>query len=694
MRRFSDTAAREGNPPRDPADPNSNDDRPVAALIGIVEWFQPGDEQHVDDVLADLRAWEVTELRTCIARTDYEATGGPEWCDCLMSHLNGQVQVLPVLALGSTTYLGPSNNGMPHGDPGEYVTFVQKVIQRYEGAFDYVELCGGFNGAGGWTCEPEMQAVAIAEMLLQAANAAREHGRRVVLGGVAPQKLDSLRFLARCGVLEAVDVVGIRAFPGLAGSDWPGWRTAIDRIRTVLSEAGSRAGVWITETGYPTAGHSLARQMDAFLAALEAPVDRVYWCTARDSHHAPQLNDAASVDEQDRHFGLKTATGQHKMLSRIWAEHGLEGLYRLQRQSRRLPQPSTRRYTLITGGAGFIGSNLAHRLLSAGRNVMVLDNLSRPGVERNLEWLHAIHTDRLIVELADIRNSAAVHRAVQKAEQIFDFSAQVAVTTSLTDPVQDFEVNARGTLNLLEAIRAAQRPIPLVYTSTNKVYGGLHDVRLRAFGDRYEPVSRCLRLQGIGEQRSLDFHSPYGCSKGTADQYVLDYARTMGLSAVVFRMSCIYGPRQFGTEDQGWVAHFLIRAMQALPITVYGDGRQVRDLLFVEDLLDAFELAQTHMSRISGQAFNIGGGPARTVSLLELLRLIGELTGQLPLTRHEDWRPADQKYYVSNTLKYQRATGWCPRVGVEEGVRRLYEWLSRAHLPVPAARPAECAVRQ
>ena len=335
-----------------------------------------------------------------------------------------------------------------------------------------------------------------------------------------------------------------------------------------------------------------------------------------------------------------------------------------------------RRRVLITGGSGFIGTNLAHRLLSAGRPVLLFDSLARPGVEQNLRWLHDTHGKLVDVVVADVRDPAALRHAVSQCSEIFHFAAQVAVTTSLTDPVEDFDINARGTLNLLEAIRAEAREIPLLFTSTNKVYGGLEDVGLRRRNLRYEPTDPSLRQTGVSENRPLDFHSPYGCSKGTADQYVLDYARTFGLPAVVFRMSCIYGPHQFGTEDQGWVAHFLIRALEGQPITLYGDGRQVRDILFVEDLVDGFLLALKRMDVEAGNAFNVGGGPSNTVSLLELLDLIGELLGHKPEVSFEGWRTGDQRYYVSDTGKFERATGWKPRVSVQEGLERLVQWLN------------------
>jgi CDP-paratose 2-epimerase len=347
---------------------------------------------------------------------------------------------------------------------------------------------------------------------------------------------------------------------------------------------------------------------------------------------------------------------------------------------------------LITGGAGFIGTNVADYHLSQGQRVLLYDNLSRPGVELNLAWLRAKHGGLVQIEQADIQDLKKLRQAVQHASKVYHFAAQVAVTTSLESPLHDFEVNALGTLNLLEALRELRQPPPLIFTSTNKVYGALDDVRLRSMETRYEPAHRTLREHGFDERRPLDFHSPYGCSKGAAEQYVLDYARTFRLPAVVFRMSCIYGPHQFGTEDQGWVAHFLIRALKGRPITLYGDGRQVRDILFVEDLVEAFGRAHQHMASISGQAFNIGGGSARAISLLELVNQITELEGTAPQVRFDQWRPADQQFYVSDIRKFSRATGWKPMVQVREGLERLWHWLRESEAPfAPVVVPAGIA---
>jgi CDP-paratose 2-epimerase len=332
--------------------------------------------------------------------------------------------------------------------------------------------------------------------------------------------------------------------------------------------------------------------------------------------------------------------------------------------------------TLITGGAGFIGSNLAHRLLTMGRRVRILDNLSRPGVEQNLQWLQQRHGDLLEFMRDDVRDPAAVADAVAGTSQVFHFAAQVAVTTSLEKPHEDFAINALGTLNVLEAARARPAPPAVVLTSTNKVYGGLEDLPLAVQGQRYLPVDEAVAAAGIGEGRPLDFHSPYGCSKGSADQYVIDYARSYGLNTLVFRMSCIYGPRQFGTEDQGWVAHFILRALRGERITLYGDGMQVRDVLFIDDLVNAFLLAERHAPQLKGRAFNMGGGPGTAISLQDLLDRIEQLHGSRPAVSFDAWRTGDQRYYVSDTAAFRAATGWAPQVAAEDGIARLYHWLA------------------
>jgi CDP-paratose 2-epimerase len=361
-------------------------------------------------------------------------------------------------------------------------------------------------------------------------------------------------------------------------------------------------------------------------------------------------------------------------LARTLAQGGVAGARSLLELPRR-NLGSDPHAALITGGAGFVGTNLADRLLSRGKPVVIFDNLSRPGVEQNLRWLLDRYGNGVRVEIGDLRDRFAIRSAVKGCDAVFHLAAQVAVTTSLIEPIADFDVNLAGTVNLLEEVRRLGSPPAVLFTSTNKVYGSLPDVRLFEHAQRYEPVDPQLRARGIGEDRPLEFRSPYGCSKGGADQYVLDYAHSYGVPTVVFRMSCVYGPHQLGTEDQGWVAHFLIRAIENEPISVFGDGKQVRDVLFIDDLLDAMTAAMDGISELAGCAFNMGGGPANCISLLDLIDMIGALHGSCPEVGFEPWRPGDQQYYVSDTSSFAAATGWRPQVHVTEGVEALYRWL-------------------
>jgi CDP-paratose 2-epimerase len=339
---------------------------------------------------------------------------------------------------------------------------------------------------------------------------------------------------------------------------------------------------------------------------------------------------------------------------------------------------------LVTGGAGFIGSNLADALAREGHDVLIYDALSRPGVERNASWLQERHGARVTLIKADIRDDAELRRAVAEAGAVFHFAAQVAVTTSLDDPRDDFEINLLGTFNLLEAIRAKRDATPVVFASTNKVYGDLLDLDFALGANGYSPTEPRIRDHGIGEDRPLDFHTPYGVSKGAADQYMLDYARSYGIPATVLRMSCIYGQRQMGTEDQGWVAHFLIRALNGEPITLYGDGHQVRDICDVSDAVAAYLAAWRAIDRVQGRAFNLGGGPANAVSLRVLLDHIGTLIGREPEVSFSDWRAGDQRYFVADTRALDATLGLAQRVGWRDGVAALATWLAAERAPSPA----------
>ncbi len=330
---------------------------------------------------------------------------------------------------------------------------------------------------------------------------------------------------------------------------------------------------------------------------------------------------------------------------------------------------------LITGGTGFIGSNLAHHFLDKGEEVVVFDNLSRSGTEKNLKWLKENHqkSGRFLYIKGDVRTPDSLNNFVSDVDVILHLAAQVAVTTSVEDPRTDFDVNALGTFNVIEAARLHGNNPIIIFTSTNKVYGGMEDISVVEKDNRY--VFRDYP-HGIDESRILDFHSPYGCSKGAADQYIRDYARIYGLRTVVFRMSCIYGTRQFGNEDQGWVAHFVISSLMKRGINIYGDGKQVRDILFVDDLVRAFECAIEKIDATQGNVYNIGGGSQNTTSLLELIDLLEQKCGKKIPTTFHDWRPGDQPVYISDVRKAQETFRWVPTISPQEGVTRLMDWVN------------------
>ena len=331
---------------------------------------------------------------------------------------------------------------------------------------------------------------------------------------------------------------------------------------------------------------------------------------------------------------------------------------------------------LITGGAGFIGSNYVHRLLERGEEVTIFDNLSRPGSEKNIQWLQKdFGKDAFHLVKGDVRDSETLQQTVQDKQVIVHLAAQVAVTTSVVDPREDFEINAGGTFNVLDAARMTGKQPVILYASTNKVFGGMEDIRVREEETRYAYVDHPL---GIDETYPLDFHSPYGCSKGSGDQYMRDFNRIYGLRTVVFRQSCIYGPRQFGVEDQGWLAWFAIAALQGKAITIYGDGKQVRDVLYVTDLMNAYDSAIQNIERSAGQIFNVGGGPQNTISVWrEFAPLLEEKIGKQIPTETADWRPGDQKIYVSDIRKAQKILGWQPEVNVREGISNLVDWVKQ-----------------
>lgn len=663
--------------------------------LGVLEWLRPGEYERTEKILEDLQSLGITQLRTGLSWAEWHTPEGKQWFDWLIPTVSAKVELLPCF-----TYTPPSlglteKASAPPREPKAYADFIDTMIRDYGDHFEWLELWNEPNNINDWDWHLDPSWEIFTQMIYMAANWAKHMGKKTVMAGMCPTDLNWFEMMCSRGVVHLFDAVGIHGFPGTWEFGSETWQEKVQGVRQVLSQYELSPEIWITEAGYSTWRHDEIMQVKKLIDVLEAPVDRVYWYSACDLHPYESHQDGFHEDERHYHFGLKTADGTPKLIYRVWQERGLSGLHELadsvfhsgaglQREPLSLqrdaqitivPPKSGKKPVLITGGAGFVGTNVAAELLERGERVLIFDNLGRPGVERNLEWLCDRYGRQVQLEIADIRDRHLVRDAIHRSSRIFHFAAQVAVTTSIDDPQRDFDINTLGTINILESMRQMNEPPPLLFTSTNKVYGELHDIELTLTASRYQPVDPRLS-EGISENQALDFHSPYGCSKGAADQYVLDYARTYALPAVVFRMSCIYGPHQFGTEDQGWVAHFLLQALNNKAITLYGDGHQVRDILYVRDLVQAMLLAQKNIHRLAGKAFNIGGGAARSTSLLELIKRIEKLTGRPCTYTFDDWRQGDQKYYVTDTQRFRSLTGWQPNVHVDEGLRRLYQWLT------------------
>ncbi len=651
--------------------------------FGFVEWFRLGQYDLVEETLPGLKASGARYLRTHVSWADAFDEGGESWFDWLLPKLGRDFDLLPCVH-----YTPPSISrtgrctGAPH-DLKSYADFIDGLLTRHGKHFSHVELWNEPNNLLDWDWREDQTYDLFCEMVGGAAYWIRARGWKPVLGGPSPFDPLWLDLMGQRGILDHCAAVGFHGFPGTWDSEegsWRGWDMHLGEMRNVLDRYNDASEIWITETGYSTWRNDEMEQARRFAQAAHAPADRLYWYGWRDLPPDVAVQEGLWFDPRHYHLGAVTAANRPKLLARLLSKGGIARV----REVTQLATPGVRRAAhpaVVTGGAGFIGSNLADSLLSDGDDVIVIDNLSRPGVEENLTWLIARHGPRVHFAPVDLRQEGTLGQTVEDASAVFHLAGQTAVTTSLESPVEDFEVNARGTLNLLEAVRATGRKVPVLFAGTNKVYGSLSDIETCCDDDRYLPVDPSLRRQGIGEDRALDFCTPYGCSKGVADQYVLDYARSYGIPAAVLRMSCIYGPRQFGTEDQGWVAHFLIRALEGQPISIFGDGRQVRDVLHVSDAVAAYRAAHGGIDGVAGRAFNLGGGPANAVSLRDVLGEIGRRLGAPVTVSHHDWRPGDQPYFVADTRALRAAAGWRPRMRWRDGIGQLASWLAEHRAP-------------
>jgi CDP-paratose 2-epimerase len=651
---------------------NNENKKPVK---GILEWFRVGEYEAVEKAIEDIRKIGIQHLRTGISWADSYTPEGENWYKWLIPTLAKELELLPCFLYTPPSLGIKPKTSSPPVTPKSYADFIDVMISRYGIYFEWMELWNEPNNVSewDWTLDPEWNV--FCEMIGGAAYWAKSRGKKTLLGGMSPVDANWIDLMYKRKVMDHIDAIGMHGFPDVFDSHWEGWDANVNKVRQVIKKHNSKKEIWITEAGFSTWQHDEQRQVEEFVKLSELDVERFYWYCLKDLDTEISTVDGFHLDEREYHFGIKNTDRSSKLLYRLLENNTVETIkekkWLVQKQSYNMDE----KHTLITGGAGFVGTNLAHHYLLLGKPVMILDNLSRKGVEENLQWLANKYGKDVRIQIADIRNEHAVKKAISGAESVFHFAAQVAVTTSLKNPREDFEINARGTLNVLNAIAMLETPPPLVFTSTNKVYGEMGELEIEEKDKRFMPVQEELKKFGLNESRPLSFHSPYGCSKGTADQYVVDFARTFEIPATVFRMSCIYGPHQYGTEDQGWVVHFIINALNNKPLNIYGNGKQVRDILFVEDLVDAFVLAQKNIKNVSGQAFNIGGGPDNAVSLIEVVEQISKMNKNEIDIRYGDWREGDQKYYVSDTRKMELATGWTPKTNAKDGLQKLFNWL-------------------
>jgi len=663
--------------------------------FGFVEWFRPGEHDRVlraVDGMVDLGA---RFIRTHLSWATYHTPDGAAWYDWLIPTLSKKLTLLPCIHYTPPSLSRTNRSSGPPRRLGDFADFVDHILTRYGTHFEHIELWNEPNNLLDWDWREDQEWWLFSEMVGAATWWARKRGWKPVLGGPCPFDPHWLSLMGERGVLQTVDAVGFHAFPGTWDSEaggWLGYDAHLQTMRSVLDRYNPAAQIWITEAGYSTWRNDEIEQVGRFREALSAPADRMYWYGWQDIPTDVPVQEGAYFDPRHYHLGVTDTAGRPKLLHRVLRSGGLD-TWGKQRPAAgpRIVRPKAP--VAIFGGAGFVGANLADSLMRDGNDVIVFDNLSRPGVERNLRWLASAHGGRLLFTPGDIRDPQAVSAVVREASGIFHLAAQVAVTSSLTDPQDDFGINAQGTLTILEAMRRSAPETPLVFASTNKVYGSLTDLDVIERRDRYELPAGHRLEQGINEHQPLAFCTPYGCSKGVADQYVLDFAHSFGLRTAVLRKSCIYGPRQFGTEDQGWLAHFVIRALRNETICIYGDGKQVRDVLHVSDAVAAYRQALEQIDTVRGEAFNLGGGMSNAISLRQALAEIARIGGQPPAVTYAPARTGDQLLFVSDTGKLRAATGWEPNIGWRDGLRKLADWLTQdLALPVRQSRPTRRSV--
>src|SRR3954447_13604185 len=639
MSRIVDTIRSRG-PEEDPA-PRPGGGRKGDPDVGAVQYFHVHDRETVARVLAGLERLPVRHLRTAISWCDWVSEGGEDWYEWVLPQLLERFDVLPCF-LYTPPALGilPKTSSPPR-EPQLYGEFVEMVLRRYEGRFEHVELWNEPNNyiEWDWTIDPEW--TIFAEMIGGAAERALRLGVKPVLGGMSPFDPNWLDLMFKRGALEHVHVIGVHGFPGTWEAVWEGWDAHIDRVLEVCERHGSKARIWVTECGFSTWAHDEFRQLTTLVELAEAPADRVYWYSVQDLAPERETLDGFHADERAYHFGLQRTNGEPKLIARVLADGGLAAVREMVDFATQRAGDEVAR-TLVTGGAGFIGTHLVDRLASEGRGVTVLDNLSRPGSEQRLRELKQRHGDLVQADVGDVRDVFALRRCLENCDGVFHLAATIPTDAPLAVP-DDLDVNLRATVALLEEVRRLDAPPPVVFASSSVVYA---------------PVGA------------------FACAKQGADAYVLDYARTFGLRTCNLRLGAVYGPHQSGDEEHGWLGAMPRAVAEGAPVVVFGDGRDVRDLLYVDDAVEALIRAVATPAALTGAAFDVGGGERHGANMAELVELGRQRGDDVPRFQRLPWPQTEPSRYVSDCSAFTELTGWEPVVSIEDGFARVHAWIS------------------
>jgi len=656
--------------------------------FGLVEWLRPGEYARAESVMEDLRIVGCHRLRMEISWADWHREGVAGWYDWLLPRLSREVELLPCFHFTPPSLGVRPAIASPPRDPKAYADWLDVMITRYGAHFDSVELWNEPNNLSewDWNCDPEWQI--FGAMIGGAAYWAKVCGKRTVLGGMSPIDPHWLQLMARQGVLENIDIVGIHAFPAHEGIHWRGWKEVLQTVRGALAACGCDQPVWVTETGHSTWRHDEFRQAQAFVEAMEAPAERVYWYGMQDLNPAESTIDGFHVDEREYHFGVKHANGCLKLLYRLLATGGYPCVRGVVSRASRQSSPPARKAALIIGGAGFIGASLAGRLAQAGTPVQIYDNLSGADSLENLTRLDGQAIPGIEMTPGDLRDTPALGDMLKNASAVYHLGAPVSAQACAEQPHHAHDIICGATVRLMETLAGLPAPPPLIYVSTHKAYGRLAPVTLVFRETRCEPVEESLRLFGIPEETPLRPDDVYGAARAAAEYLVLAYARQYALPATVLRFSTVYGPRQRPARDSAWLAALCAHVATGHPLTVFGDGRQVRDPLYIDDAVDALETACRRIENLRLRVFNVGGGPENAISLLELIDLIGSwgYTHELQWARP---RALEQNWFTADIRRFWAATRWRPETGLAQGLHKTLEaWAARPQPSPDAGTPA------